>query len=122
MCLGAAGDDGLPITFLHRISSDSVRPEQFQITTLSSQLKTLKYAILRPARDTVERPTVLLIGEFGNADTDPPEVVTIVEDLLSDTAAPLNFKGQSVEVMPLSEGPSMLLAESVYRDDWAVNR
>ena len=62
------------------------------------------------------------MGEFGSADTEPPEVVTIVEDLLSDTAAPLNFKGQSVEVTPLSEGPSMVLAESVDRDDWAVDR
>ena len=104
------------------ISSDSLRPEQFQITTRSGQLKTPECATLRPAGDPGERRTVLLIGEFGNADTDPPEVVTIVEDLLSDMAAPLNFKGQSVEVTPFSEGPSMVLAESVDREEWAVDR
>ena len=122
LCFGAAGDDGMPVVLSHRISSDSLRPEQFQITTRSGQLKTPECATLRPAGDPGERRTVLLIGEFGNADTDPPEVVTIVEDLLSDMAAPLNFKGQSVEVTPLSEGPSMVLAESVDRDEWAVDR
>ena len=122
LCLGAAGDNGIPVALSHRFSSDSVRPEQFQITIRSGQLKTPKCATLRPARDPGESRTVLLIGEFGSADTDPPEVVTIVEDLLQDTAAPLNVKGQSVEVKPLSEGPSMVLAESVDRDDWAVDR
>ena len=122
LCFGAAGDDGMPVVLSHRVSSDSVRPEQFQITTRSGQLKTPECATLRPAGDPGERRTVLLIGEFGNADTDPPEVVTIVEDLLSDTAEPLNFKGQSVEVTPLSEGPSMVLAESVGREEWAVDR
>jgi hypothetical protein len=122
LCFGAAGDDGMPVVLSHRISSDSLRPEQFQITTRSGQFKTPECATLRPAGDPGERRTVLLIGEFGNADTDPPEVVTIVEDLLSDTAAPLNFNGQSIEVTPLSEGPSMVLAESVDRDEWAVDR
>ena len=122
LCFGAAGDDGMPVVLSHRISSDSLRPEQFQITTRSGQLRTPECATLRPAGDPGERRTVLLIGEFGNADTDPPEVVTIVEDLLSDMAAPLNFKGQSVEVTPLSEGPSMVLAESVDREEWAVDR
>ena len=122
LCFGAAGDDGMPVVLSHRISSDSLRPEQFQITTRSGQLRTPECATLRPAGDPGERRTVLLIGEFGNADTDPPEVVTIVGDLLSDMAAPLNFKGQSVEVTPLSEGPSMVLAESVDREEWAVDR
>ena len=122
LCFGAAGDDGMPVVLSHRVSSDSVRPEQFQITTRSGQLKTPECASLRPAGDPGERRTVLLIGEFGNASSDPPEVVTIVEDLLSDTAEPLNFKGQSVEVTPLSEGPSMVLAESVDREEWTVDR
>ena len=122
LCFGAAGDDGMPVVLSHRISSDSLRPEQFQITTRSGQLRTPECATLRPAGDPGERRKVLLIGEFGNADTDPPEVVTIVEDLLPDMAAPLNFKGQSVEVTPLSEGPSMVLAESVDREEWAVDR
>ena len=122
LCFGGAGDDGMPVVLSHRISSDSLRPEQFQITTRSGQLKTPECASLRPAADPGERRTVLLIGEFGNADTDPPEVVTIVEDLLSDTAAPVNFNGQSVEVTPLNEGPSMVLAESLSRDDWTVDR
>ena len=122
LCFGGAGDDGMPVVLSHRISSDSLRPEQFQITTRSGQLKTPECASLRPAGDPGERRTVLLIGELGNADTDPPEVVTIVEDLLSDTAAPVNFNGQSVEVTPLNEGPSMVLAESLSQDDWTVDR
>jgi hypothetical protein len=122
LCFGASGDDGMPVVLSHRISSDSLRPEQFQITTRSGQLKTPECASLRPAGDPGERRTVLLIGEFGNADTDPPEVVTIVEDLLSDTTAPVNFNGQSVQVTPLIEGPSMVMAESLSQDDWTVDR
>ena len=122
LCFGGAGDDGMPVVLSHRISSDSLRPEQFQITTRSGQLKTPECASLRPAGDPGERRTVLLIGEFGNADTDPPEVVTIVEDLLSDTTAPVNFNGQSVQVTPLIEGPSMVMAESLSQDDWTVDR
>ena len=122
LCFGASGDDGMPVVFSHRISSDSVRPEQFQITTRSGELKTPECATLRPAGDPGERRTVLLMGEFGNADNDPPEVVTIVEDLLSDTAAPLNFNGQSVKVTPLIEGPSMVMAESLDREEWGIDR
>ena len=122
LCFGGAGDDGMPVVLSHRISSDSLRPEQFQITTRSGQLKTPECTSLRPAGDPGERRTVLLIGEFGNADTDPPEVVTIVEDLLSDTTAPVNFNGQSVQVTPLIEGPSMVMAESLSQDDWTVDR
>ena len=122
LCFVGAGDDGMPVVLSHRISSDSLRPEQFQITTRSGQLKTPECASLRPAGDPGERRTVLLIGELGTAETDPPEVVTIVEDLLSDTAVPVNFNGQSVDVTPLSEGPSMVMAESLSQDDWTVDR
>ena len=55
LCLGAAGDHGMPVALSHRFSSDSVRPEQFQITTRSGQLKTPKCATLRPAGDPGER-------------------------------------------------------------------
>ena len=78
LCFGGAGDDGMPVVFSHRISSDSVRPEQFQITTRSGQLTTPECATLRPAGDPGERRTVLLIGEFGNADTDPPESLPLL--------------------------------------------
>ena len=62
---------------------------------------------LRPAGDMDENRTVLLIGEFGNVDDDPPVMLLIVDDVLSDvTDSPqVNFRGTEVSVIPLDAGP-----------------
>ena len=79
---------------------------------------------LRPADDEGENRTVLLIGEFGNALTDPPIRVSIVGDLLADSedSKPLSFKGLYTDVIPLNSGPALILAESVPREVWSKER
>jgi hypothetical protein len=68
-----------------------------------------------------ENRTVLLIGEFGNADDDPPVEVLIVDDVFSDaTDRPqVNFRGTQVSVIPLDAGPEIILAAAVPKDIWS---
>ncbi|MAH23733.1 MAG: hypothetical protein CMP82_08020 [Gammaproteobacteria bacterium] len=63
-----------------------------------------------------------MIGEFGNADDDPPVKVLIVDDLLSDaTDSPqVNFRGTQVSVIPLDAGPEIILAAAVPKDIWSL--
>ena len=65
-----------------------------------------------------ELRTVLLIGEFGDAPDNPPVSVKVVGDLLSDGSPAINFKGTQVDVTPLADGPSLVLAESVPEKQW----
>ena len=65
---------------------------------------------------------MLLIGEFGDAASDPPATVLIVGDLFSDrvTGDPMNFRGTETSVTPLEAGPSLVLAEVVPEDGWST--
>jgi hypothetical protein len=64
----------------------------------------------------------LLIGEFGNANDDPPVEVLIVDDVFSDaTDRPqVNFRGTQVSVIPLDAGPEIILAAAVPKDIWSL--
>lgn len=69
---------------------------------------------------------MLLIGEFGNADNDPPVKVQVVDDLFSDGTilgnaggVPVNFRGTQIQVTPLSAGPSLVLAEVNPKQQWS---
>ena len=73
---------------------------------------------LRPAQDAGELRTVLLIGEFGDAPYNPPLSAKVVGELLSDGSPTINFKGTQVDVTPLAEGPSLVLAEPVPKKQW----
>ena len=107
LCLGAGGEDGMPVVLSHTIKPDSLQAEDFRVVRQSGATNTPMCVTLRPAGDKDENRTVLLIGEFGNADDDPPVKVLIVDDLLSDaTDSPqVNFRGTQVSVIPLEAGP-----------------
>ena len=118
LCLGASGQDGLPIVLSHTIDPETLQPEDFRIVTRSGSERTPFCVTLRPARDPGELRTVLLIGEFGDAANDPPVTVLVVDDLLSDGTRgdPTNFRGTQTHVTPLDAGPSLVLAEVVPED------
>ncbi len=84
LCLGASGEDGMPVVLSHTIDPESLQPEDFSVFTRSGAESTPMCVTLRPSLDAGEKRTVLLIGEFGNAANDPPIKVRIVGDLLSD--------------------------------------
>lgn len=69
-----------------------------------------------PATDVGELRTVLLIGDLGDPETDPPVRVEIAGHLHSADRL-RDYKGAAVEVTPLVDGPSMVQAVTV--SDWA---
>ena len=123
LCLGAAGKDGMPIVLSHTVDEQTLAAEDFRVFTRSGAESTPFCVTLRPALDEGEGRTVLLIGEFGDADEDPPVKVEVVGDLLSDgaTGGPVNFRGTTVDVTPLDAGPSLVLAEVVPAGEWSVS-
>lgn len=118
LCLGASGEDGMPVVLSHTVDAETLEPEDFLIVTQSGAERTPMCVTLRPARDAGETRTVLLIGEFGNAGDDPPATVRVVDDLFSDgvTGDRVNFRGAQTDVTPLDAGPSLVLAEVVSGD------
>ncbi len=123
LCLGAWGEDGMPVVLSHTIKPDSLQAEDFRVVRQSGAIDTPMCVTLRPAGDMDENRTVLLIGEFGNADDDPPVKVLIVDDVLSDaTDSPeVNFRGTQVSVIPLDAGPEIILAAAVPKDIWSLS-
>ena len=123
LCLGASGEDGMPVVLSHTVNPDSLQAEDFRVVSQSGATNTPMCVTLRPAGDMDENRTVLMIGEFGNADDDPPVKVLIVDDLLSDaTDSPqVNFRGTQVSVIPLDAGPEIILAAAVPKDIWSLS-
>ncbi len=123
LCSGARGKDGMPVVMSHTVNPDSLQAEDFRVIRQSGATNTPMCVTLRPAVDMDENRTVLLIGEFGNADDDPPVKVLIVDDVLSDTndSSQVNFRGTEVSVIPLSAGPEIILATAVPKDIWTLS-
>jgi len=118
LCLGASGMDGMPVVLSRTVDPETLQAEDFLIVTASGDKRVPHCVTLRPAQDPGELRTVLLIGEFGNAQDDPPASVQVVGDLLSAGAAAqkgerVNFRGLHTTVIPLSAGPSLVLAERI---------
>lgn len=109
LCPGAAGMDGMPVTFSRRIGVDNPEASAFRVTTRSGLVRTPRCATLRPALGPSKRHTVLLIGDFGDDPADPPARVEVIGSvpLLNDGDA----TGLSSDrVTPLSQGPELRIA------------
>jgi hypothetical protein len=122
-CRNAGNDDGLPVVFSRTLNPFSIQETDFAVISASGARSTPVCATLLPAINPGELRTVLLIGEFGSPD-DQPEAVTIVSTLFSDRAEGrrVNFEGATKRVVPLEDGPSLALAESVPRIQRALTR
>ena len=115
LCAGGAGKDGMPLVLSHTVDPETLQPEHFRVITRSGAEHTPLCVTLRPAGDAGELRTVLMIGELGDADEDPPASVLVSGDLLSDgsNGAPASFRGAETQVTPLEDGPSLVLAQVV---------
>ncbi|MDX2163434.1 MAG: hypothetical protein SF162_19105 [bacterium] len=122
LCRRAPGRDGMPVIFSHEIDPDTLQPEDFLVVTETGAASTPLCATLSPAIDAGELRTVLLIGDFGSAETDPPVSVGIVGDVLTSGNPTINFLGARVDVTPLSAGPGLVLAERVPESYWALDQ
>lgn len=110
ICRGAPGKDGMPVIFGTEIDHATMQAGDFRVTTASGAVGDMTCVTLLPATDAGELRTVLLVGEFGTADTDPPVTVEIVGHIHSLDGT-LNFRGAQIAVTPLAPGPSLVMAE-----------
>lgn len=104
-----SGQDGMPVTFSVQINSASVSATAFAVETSSGEFVTPLCATLRPAIESLEQRTVLLIGSFSPGDSLPlsVEIVEQLED--SEGNSLLGFRGEKVTA--LAAGPSLVFAE-----------
>lgn len=117
ICRGSEGNTGMPVIFATEIDIATMQAGDFQVTTRSGEIGTMHCVSVLPATDPGELRTVLLIGQLGPSDTDPPVSVEIVGHLHSIDGT-LDFRGASVSVIPLEDGPSIARAEVV--KDWTL--
>ena len=117
---GAGGKDGMPVIFSHEIDYKTMQAGDFRVTTASGKVGELLAVTLAPADDKGELRTVLFAGSYGSIH-DQPTKVEVVGNLLSIDGS-LNFRGASVNVTPLEEGPSMVWAEIVPQDEWGIGK
>lgn len=110
ICRGAPGLDGMPLVFSTEIDHTTLQAGDFEVTTASGAVGRMQCVTLLPATDGGELRTVLLVGEFGDAETDPPVRVEIVGHLRSIDGT-LDFRGAQAEVTPLAPGPTLVMAE-----------
>ncbi len=117
ICRGSAGKTGMPVLFSTEIDIATMQAGDFKVTTRSGAIGQMHCASVLPATDPGELRTVLLIGQLGPADSDPPIRVEVVGHLHSIDGT-LDFRGAGMSVTPLKDGPSIALAESV--EDWTL--
>lgn len=110
ICRDAPGKDGIPVIFGTEVDHTTMQAGDFRVTTASGAVSEMTCVTLLPATDGGELRTVLLVGEFGTAETDPPVSVEIVGHLHSIDGT-LDFRGAQVDVTPLAPGPSLVMAE-----------
>ncbi len=110
LCAGRVeGADGMPVVFSVRLDDATVLPEMFEVETASGAKVTPLCATLGPATEALERRTVLLAGDFGTVGA-PPASVEVVGALRSEAGTSLRGV-RTDDVTPLSDGPSLVLAE-----------
>jgi len=120
LCKQSDGKDGMPVIFSHEIDPETIEPGDFDITLASGQKGRVDCLTMAPAYDLGELRTALLVGQFGGPD-DPPIRTEITGNILSADHG-VNFKGSSVAVTPLEDGPSLVWAEILPREKWKLDR
>lgn len=120
VCKGASGNDAMPVIFSHEVDVRSMQVGDFKVTTASGKIGNLICVTLEPADDTGELRTALLVGSFGDS-VDQPVKVEIVGNLLSIDKM-INFKGASVKVALLEQGPTLVWAEVVPQNEWELGK
>ena len=114
--------DGMPVNFRFPLDSSSLSETDFEVVDSFGNIQIPMCAVLAPANENGENRTVLLLGEFGTAVTNPPVEVRVVGDLFTiDTlsgesvcSAIINLNGISTtNVIPLANGPSLFFAQRI---------
>ena len=103
----ARGQDGMPVAFSVQINGASISAAAFAVETTSGEIVTPLCATLRPAIETLEQRTVLLIGPFSIGDSLPVsvEIVGQLEDVDGNSLVGLKIE----KVTPSQLGPVLYL-------------
>ena len=114
--------DGMPVNFKFPVDASSLSENDFEVLDILGNIHTPICALLAPANENGENRTVLLIGEFGTAITNPPVEVRIVGDLFTtDTFSGesacseiINLNGvTNTNIIMLDDGPSLFFAQRI---------
>ncbi len=114
--------DGIPVNFKFPIDVSTLSESDFEVVDSLGNIHIPMCAVLAPANESGENRTVLLLGEFGTAVTNPPVEVRVVGDLFTtDTISGesacseiMNLKGiTTTNVIPLADGPSLFFAQKI---------
>lgn len=120
ICRGGSGRDGMPVVFSTEIDPETMQAGDFEVVTKAGKTGTVYCASFLPSTDAGDLHTVLLIGDFGDADTDPPEQVRVTGHLHSLDGR-LDYRGANVLVTPLKAGPELVLAQPASDDEQDLN-
>jgi len=114
--------DGMPVNFMFPIDGSTLSESDFEVVDSLGNIHIPMCAVLAPANENGENRTVLLLGEFGTAVTNPPVEVRVVGDLFTtDTLSGesacseiINLNGiTTTNVIPLDDGPSLFFAQRI---------
>ena len=114
--------DGMPVNFKFPLDAFTLSESDFEVVDSLGNIHIPMCAVLAPANENGENRTVLLIGEFGTAITNPPVEVRVVGDLFTtDTFSGesacseiINLNGSiTTNVIPLADGPSLFFAQRI---------
>ncbi len=105
--------DGMPVVMSVLIDPASLDPSDFEVVTESGDVLVPLCATLDPANGDCEGRTILLVGDLGNAATDPPMVVRVVDELLTLDGRDVRLTAAPIGVTPLDEGPRLVWVEEV---------
>ena len=83
--------DGMPVNFQFPLDESSLSETDFEVLDGLGNVHIPICALLAPANENGENRTVLLLGEFGTAVTNPPVEVRIVGELFTTET----FSGES---------------------------
>ena len=114
--------DGMPVNFKFPIDASSLSETDFEVLDSLGNIHIPMCAVLAPANENGENRTVLLLGEFGTAVTNPPVKVSVVDDLFTTATISgesacseiINLNGiTTTNVIPLAGGPSLFFAQRI---------
>ena len=84
LCTQPGGQlDGMPVNFKYPLNAATLSGSDFEVVDSLGNIHIPICARLAPANENGENRTVLLLGEFGTAVTNPPVEVRVVGDLLT---------------------------------------
>jgi hypothetical protein len=111
--------DGMPVVFGSEIDTDTLDTADFEVARDSGAVGEVMCVTMFPSLDLGEVRTALLIGQYGS-DEDPPVTVRIVDELVTLDGSH-NLEGSEIEVTPLQDGPSIVLASMLTADERAAS-